>query len=295
MNWGFRITAEGGLWPPYWHPAHLLHSRAIGKESMTTSFSRQMEDAEPEGHVVHLYGQDDQLLVGKVCRYLAEGLKRGDGIVVVATPEHTKAFVQGIRDESGYARAVLEGRLVFMDAEEALSSILVHGEPNWNRFLVTIGDGLRNVQDRGRGYTELRAYGEMVGLLWERREHLAAARLEDYWNRLLEVTGCSLFCAYPIDVFGEDFQISKLDAVLCSHTHLLPVGKHLEAAVSRAMEEVLGARIESLRHLMRPNFRPSWGDIPPAEGLVLWVRNNFQGQADEILGRARQYYLAASE
>jgi hypothetical protein len=40
-----------------------------------------------EEHVV-LYGTDDRLLTQNVGRLLSEGLKRGDGILVIATSQH---------------------------------------------------------------------------------------------------------------------------------------------------------------------------------------------------------------
>ena len=50
--------------------------------------------------------------------------------------------------------------------------------------------------------------------------HLAAAtRLEEYWNDLLRGTACSLFCAYPIDIY-DNGDTAGLDAVLGSHTHM---------------------------------------------------------------------------
>ena len=80
----------------------------------------------------------------------------------------------------------------------------------------------------------------------------------------------------------------------CSHTHLLPLNPGLEEALDRAMHEVLGPRLENLRKSMRANHRPAWGKVPPAEALVLWLRNNLPGTADQILARAREYYTQAS-
>jgi hypothetical protein len=43
------------------------------------------------------------------------------------------------------------------------------------------------------------------------------------------------------------------------------------------MHEVLGPRLENLRESMRANHQPAWGKVPPAEALVLWLRNNLPG------------------
>jgi hypothetical protein len=42
----------------------------------------------PERHLVQLYQADERFLIRNVSRYLWEGLKHGDGLVVVATAAH---------------------------------------------------------------------------------------------------------------------------------------------------------------------------------------------------------------
>ncbi len=256
-----------------------------------TSCAHLLDHADAEAHLVQLYGSDDHLLTRNVSRFLGEGLRRGDGLVTIATPEHTEFFVRQLRDEWGYSKAVLEGRLVFLEAAATLEDLLVDGLPDANRFESVVGGTLKQVQDR-TGHTGIRAYGEMVGILWQRGQHAAAARLEELWNRLLKSSHIRLFCGYPIDVFGEEFQVEKVDLLLCAHTHMLPVDEVLESALDRAMNEVLGARVDGLRTLMKANYRPSWGEVPRAESIILWLRNNLPGSAGEILSLARRYYQA---
>jgi DcmR-like sensory protein len=161
--------------------------------------------------------------------------------------------------------------------------------PDPELFSSVVGEALQGVQARAV-HTGVRAYGEMVGLLWKAGEYAAAVRLEELWNELLKSKDVTLFCAYPIDVFSPEFQAGKVDALLCAHTHLLPLDTALEGALNRAMDEVLGARVDGLRRLIQTNHRPSWGAIPKAEALVLWLRNNLPGSADQIINLARQYY-----
>src|SRR6202011_5954575 len=144
-------------------------------------------------------------------------------------------------------KAAREGRLVMLGAEETLSRIMSDGQPDWNRFDQTVGALIRELQSRTLN-GQVRAYGEMVGLLWNSGHSAEAERLENLWNRLLTASGISLFCAYQIDVFGKEFQTGVLDGVLCSHTHVLSAqpGSILETAVNRAIDEVLGARAESV-------------------------------------------------
>ena len=138
----------------------------------------------------------------------------------------------------------------------------------------------------------MRAYGEMVGVLWTSGEYSAAIKLEEFWNRILGSLGASLFCSYPIDVFGPEFKHSGVHAILCDHTHLLPgdAGHSLEECIRRAMDEVLGKRAQEVRSRMEAKCRPGWGIVPAAEGMILWLRENLPEFAAEILCRARRYY-----
>jgi hypothetical protein len=253
-----------------------------------TSCAELLDQIGPEEHVVQLYGTDDRLLVQNVGRFLSEGMKRGDGLLVIATPEHRTSFTGELRNENGYAKAVLEGRLVFLDARSTLERFMVDGMPDSELFLAVVGEAVRGVRARAV-YSGARAYGEMVGLLWLAGEREAAIRLEELWNELLRRSDVSLFCAYPIDVLGPDFESAKLDGIFCTHTHLLPGNGALEDALQLAMDEVLGPRVEGLRQLMRNNHRPAWAAIPKAEALVLWLRNNLPGSVEEILARARKH------
>jgi hypothetical protein len=215
--------------------------------------------------------------------------------VVIAVPEHSQPVIEELRQDRAYSRAVLEGCLVFLDAETTLSQMLVDDLPDRDRFDTVIGAALRRVQERA-GHSGVRAYGEMVGLLWRQGRFAAARTLEEYWNALLRVSSLSLFCAYPIDIFGDEFRFETVDPVLCAHTHMLPVDEVLETALDRAMNEVLGRRVPSLRAIMKANHRPSWGVVPKSEAIILWLRNNLPGSADEVLRLARRYYapLAAA-
>jgi hypothetical protein len=249
-------------------------------------------------HVVQFYGKDEGALVDGVGRYLREGIDRGERLLVVARPARVEAFARRL-DELGASAAEAQhaGRLVLRDAAELLARFMVDGMPDEARFTETVGglvDGLR-LRDRGQARPAgIRAYGEMVALLWEEDQRAAAIALEACWNRLIAARRIALYCAYPIDVFGDGFQVSEVDEVLCAHTHLLPCGDQLERAVDAAMDDVLGARADRLRPLIRANYRPAWAALPRAEAVVLWLRNNLPDEANAILAAARRRFKAAT-
>ena len=236
-----------------------------------------LDQPEPQAHFVQLYGADEPALAKNVGRYLREGLKRGDGLLVIATSAHAKLLYQEIN-----------GLGVFVDAEETLARIMVRGQPEWGFFEEIVGGAMTQVQTAAG----LRAYGEMVGILWNGGQYAAAIQLEKFWNRLLKSNPFNLFCGYSIDVFSDEFQIAALDALLCAHTHLVPAGRNgdLESAIDRSMEDILGRRAAGLRPLMQSHIQPSHALLPRAESSILWLRNNLPEEADQILARARQYY-----
>jgi hypothetical protein len=257
-----------------------------------SGWDQLLTHVEPHDHLVQFYDKDEQLLVTKVGHYLFEGWRAGEALLVVGGPQRNSEIAEQFSALGiDAAAAVKSGRLVFFDAAEMVARLTVAGPPEWSRFDALVGSAVRDLKAR---HGALRAYGEMVGILWRHGQHAAAARLEEFWNRLMRDTAISLFCAYPIDVFGREFDMAGMEAILCAHTHLLPTGRNDEVgvAVDRAMVDVLGARAGGLKKVIHTYFRPSLAAVPKAEGVVLWLRSNLPQYAESILNRAREYYTA---
>jgi DcmR-like sensory protein len=177
--------------------------------------------AESGGHVVQLYGEDDRLLAKNVSRFLAEGLRRLDSLIVIATPEHIEGIARYLADEAGSAAqdAEREGRLVYLDARATLDQLLRDGRPDQARFNAVVGERLREIGGRS-GSGKVRAFGEMVSLLWSEERYAEAELLEELWNGLLAGSQYSLFCAYRIDLFGPRADPVRLSPIVEAHTHL---------------------------------------------------------------------------
>ena len=243
----------------------------------------------PQDHLVQFYGEETGL-VENVAHYLREGAERGDSMIVVATPAHTKLFTAQL-DRSGVRVGDLkrDGRLLLLDAERTLSTFLVDGEPDWNRFNEKVGNVIRSAKPRDGA---LRAYGEMVDLLWKEGRLGAATRLEGFWNRLLESERFGLYCAYTVDLLNPDAPTSALQEIISTHSHLLPVctDRELETGVGRAMDDVLGSpAVAALLPLIRADVVAP-AALPETERKVLWLRKNLPRQANDVLSRARAYY-----
>ncbi len=255
-------------------------------------WQRLLERPQSRAHFVQLYEADEVALSKNVGHYLWEGLRRGDGALVIVTPEHQKLFSSQLDDLGADLPSLLgTQQLMFWDAQQTLAQFIVAGQPSWQQFEKVVRAAMRQVRPK-KGAEGLRAYGEMVGILWKARQFAAAIRLEQLWNKLLEQCSFSLYCAYAIDIFGKEFEVANLDGVLCTHTHLIPAQPdgRLETALNRSLDEVLGPKADALRVLIKANDHPAWAVMPTAESIVVWLRKNLPQQADDIVRRARHHY-----
>jgi hypothetical protein len=257
-------------------------------------WEKLLERPHSRGHVVQLYEQADELsLTANVSRYLWEGLKRGESALVVATREHRDLFCGQLEKLGAVPQsAIKSGQLAFLDAWETLARCMAGAQPDWGLFEGVVGAAIGRLWPEKAG-AGLRAYGEMVGLLWKARQFAAANRLEQLWNRLLGQSPFSLYCAYEIGIFGKDFHPRSVDAILCAHTHVIPSPSdgNLEAALRRAMDEILGASAEDIMARVGSRSHRSWALMPNAETIVLGLREFLPSQAEHILARARRLCL----
>jgi hypothetical protein len=241
---------------------------------------------------VQLHQKEDPALVRNVGVYVREGLRRGEGVLLIATPEQWERFRERVnRSGVDVKAAESSGQLVYSDANETLARFMRHGQPDWHRFERTIRAMTADVSAEKR--TGLRAYGEMVGVLWEDRQFSAAVRLEQYWNRLMAQSSFSLYCAYAIDILGPNFRAETVECLLCEHTHLIPAetGGRFEASLMGAVEDVLGSDAKEATMRLRQDRHPSRSVLPNAEAALLWLRKNFPDSADEIAEQSRVRYL----
>lgn len=144
-------------------------------------------------HVVEFYDSDEEL-VRSVAAYVRSGVELGEAAIVVATATHRAGLQAFLRAVGADPTAEALGTVVFLDAEETLTSFVVDGVPDQAAFERVVG-GL--VRDAAVGGRPVRIFGEMVALLWDRGLVTAAIELETYWNDLARRIPFSLFCAYP--------------------------------------------------------------------------------------------------
>lgn len=168
-------------------------------------------------HAVQFYGDSTELLK-TVETFLTEGLTIGQPAIVIATPEHRIAIERALEEHLvDVAASKRLGDLVMLDAEETLATFMVDNAPVGSLFRRSLGDIIEQTV-RGREQTTVRAYGEMVDVLWKEGKTEAAVRVEILWNNLAETHAFSLLCGYAIGNFYK--QTDPYRKVCALHTHV---------------------------------------------------------------------------
>ena len=109
-----------------------------------------------------------------------------------------------------------------LDADETLARFMVGSEPDPVRFHATV-DQLITRACKDRLPCPVRAYGEMVDVLWKRANTEGAIRLEMLWNRVATQAQFSLLCGYAVGNFYKEVATGPTVQTVCDqHSHVIP-------------------------------------------------------------------------
>jgi PAS domain S-box-containing protein len=273
------------------------------------------------GHDVQFYDTED-FLYASVASFLADGIRAGQPIVVIATDVHRKHFTDYLRATGVDVSVLLEGRdAIWLDANETLSAFMEGPMPDRELFYATVGNVFERVI-KDRKYVVARAYGEMVDVLFKQGNIEGAIALEELWNELAAKYSFSLLCAYSMGNFFKEAHTHSFRRICGTHRNVLPTeeilatgesdrlrqitmlqqrARALEAEI-RHREEVEAALRDMLEHRRRveDSLRRSEAEMRDflenasegmhwvdAQGIILWAN-----RAElEMLGYARAAYV----
>lgn len=257
-------------------------------------------------HFVQFYEIDDFLL-NSLSGFVGTGLSAGEAVVVIATESHREGL-EHLLQKHGLDLAGLKssGQFVLLDAAQTLERFMVDGSPDPTKFTDVIGSLVAGVS---QGRPGLRAFGEMVALLWAEGNYAAAIALEELWNGLQKSHSFSLFCAYPMnELDGEKF-LEPLSGVCTSHSRVIPAesyttlgsnderlravlrlqqkARSLEGEISerKRAQEVLGRRDAELTDFIEnATLGMHWVG---KDGIIKWANRSEM----ELLGYSREEYI----
>jgi hypothetical protein len=167
-------------------------------------------------HAVRFY-QDSDSLCRIVSGFMAEGLALDQPALIIATQPHIDCIERNLLAAAVDVETLKKkGDLLMLDAHQTLATFMVGGQPDPDFFKAAASSALVQVA-RGRKKT-IRAYGEMVDVLWRENQTSAAIKLEMLWNRLANSHDFSLLCGYAMGNFYKDASIQD---VCRHHTHVV--------------------------------------------------------------------------
>jgi hypothetical protein len=258
------------------------------------AWDRVVADAAPRDHIVQLY-QDQDFLNRAVCRFAGAALANGEGVILVPTLTHWNA-IRGRLEHEGVdvdgARA--RGQLTVVDADDFLPTFMRDAMPDSPLFLGLAADVIGQARGDGR-YQQVRWWGEMVNVLWERGDFGASMNLEDLFDQLANQHDIAIFCSFLMDNFNGDVHAHMLPRLGTNHSHLIPVEDYarLERAVADALEETVGVgEARLLEGRLLSEYQQPF-EMPRAQALLLALRQVVPSVADPVLARSRELYAAS--
>jgi hypothetical protein len=215
---GYHVSPEHPLTPSDVARIQQVHDRSFCEGTLSSTCDVPRSTSAGSGfHAVRFYENRDSLarIVGQ---FLGEGFVNGLPAIVIATPEHRDA-IRGVLTARFFdvSRLELAGNLIMADASAMLARFMVNGMPDTARFQDEVVPLIERAC-RGREECVVRAYGEMVDVLWKAGQTIAAVRLETLWNQLAGTYSFGLLCGYSM---GHFYKGTAQDDLRALHTHLI--------------------------------------------------------------------------
>jgi hypothetical protein len=132
-------------------------------------------------HFVQIY-ESEEVFLDILASFVSKALKEDHTAVVIATPAHRQELNERLM-ESGHDLTALrlQDQLISLDAQEMIKKFMTNGWVDDELFFQLVSDILARATKTGR---KVRAFGEMVTVMWSKGFYGATVRLEHLWHRL---------------------------------------------------------------------------------------------------------------
>ena len=178
----------------------------------------------PSDHVVQIYN-DDHSFLDLLEGFVTSGFAANDCVIVIATDEHQHALEERLRFKGhNVFELKLQDQYIQLNARETLGEFMINNWPDEVLFRHMMNRFLARANSRHR---KVRAFGEMVALLWAQGNIAATVQLENLWNKICQDEALSLFCAYPRSGLNQRALESILHICGSNSKMIKPDGTHL--------------------------------------------------------------------
>jgi hypothetical protein len=194
----------------------MLPGNPQNQANQATGHDEASRGCRTSAHVLQLFDTEESL-AETVAPFIVEGDAAGETLLVVATQPHWNDIVAVLHGKDwDPLLAINDERLMVFDAEDLLHRFMRRGQPNRLLFEHFVGTMVRRLSAQSGG--ALRIYGEMVELLAQDGNYVAAEQLEQLWNELAATTAFTLLCGYASAHFAGPDSGSALTSICRQHS-----------------------------------------------------------------------------
>jgi len=168
----------------------------------------------PCDHIVQIY-ENDKVFLNTLEGFAGVGFMKDESVVLIATADHLadiekRLLAQGI----DIPALIASDQYIPLDVEDCLSTFMVDQWPDEVLFTNFVTAVMARAQKNGR---KVRAFGEMVAVLWAQGYNGATVKLEHLWHHIQQKNRFCLYCAYPKSGFTQDAN-SSINNICRAHS-----------------------------------------------------------------------------
>jgi DcmR-like sensory protein len=178
-------------------------------------------DYQPFDHAAFFY-LDEDFFLRTLCNLAMPSLHRGGAAVIMATGAHLDALARRLAGCGTDLQALrIQGRYAEIDVDEVLSDCMEGHKLNLHKLGLLLGGAIAAARQEPNSKTaRLLVFGEIVALLWARRDFENLHALEQLGDQL--GAAVSTICGYPIRQFAEPGTEETYLKICAMHSTVIP-------------------------------------------------------------------------
>jgi CheY-like chemotaxis protein len=173
-------------------------------------------------HEARFYSENGFLL-DDLTQFAGAALKAGNVAMVIAAESHRDSLLSRLQSYGlDMSVEIEQGRYIALDTGEALSTFMVNGKLDPDRFLKLFGGRIEIALEHAKGEPRrVAVYGECCGQLWAQGNTEAPVQMEKLGNQLMAMYDVDILCGYSLDNFEGKQSGGAFQTICAEHSAIL--------------------------------------------------------------------------